>query len=107
MELKDASPGEVVNFVYKQPHTGAPKRVLARVDSKRSLDETEILRLNRTSDYREHDPEFKRTGTLVTCTLPGGRGRNFYAERSESCRKPTMGPAMFLVQDAIARIAGW
>lgn len=107
MELKDAEPGEIVNFTYKQPFSGPNKRYLAKIVGVRKLTQDEIMEIARKSDYRLLDDEFKRTETLVTCTLPGGKSRNFYAERSECCVKPPMGNLMYPIKDAIARVTGW
>lgn len=107
MELKEAQPGEIVNFTYKQPYSGEPKRHLARVKSLRKLDEDEIIRLTGNSKYRRDDGDFVRTETLVTCTLPGGITRNFYAERAEACVKPDMGEVMYIVMDIAKRICPW
>ena len=74
---------------------------------KAKLTQKEISDLEIKSRYRSDDDEFKRTETLVTCTLPGGKSRNFYAERTESCVKPPMGGMMYPIQDAIARVIGW
>jgi hypothetical protein len=107
MELKEALPGEIVNFTYKQPYSGEPKRHLARVQSVRKLDLAEIIRLGKSSKYREYDQEFVRTETLVTCTLPGGITRAFYAERAESCVRPNMGEVMYRVMDIAKRVCPW
>jgi hypothetical protein len=107
MELKEALPGDIVNFSYKQPYSGPSKRYLARVVEVRNLTPEEISRIAAKSDWRRGDQQFVRTDTLVTCTLPGGHSRNFYAERSESCIKPSMGHLMYPIQDLIARAIGW
>lgn len=107
MLLKDTEPGDIVNFSYKQPNSGPEKRYLAKVVNVRKLTPDEISVIAARSDYRENDPEFMRTETLVTCDLPGGNSRNFYAERSEGCVKPPMGHIMYPIQDAIARVIGW
>lgn len=107
MLLKEAEPGDIVNFSYKQPYSGSEKRYLAKVALVRKLTPDEILAIDARSDYREDDPAFVRTETLVTCTLPGGNSRNFYAERSEECVKPQMGHIMYPIQDVIARAMGW
>ena len=107
MELKDAEVGDVVNFRYKQPVSGPSKRFLAKVVAVRNLTPEEVANISSQSKYRRGDSEFHRTLTLVTCDLPGGKVRNFYAERSERCAKPFMGHASFMIQDAIARSIGW
>ena len=107
MDLKDASIGDVVNFKYRQPQPGDQKRYLARVEDVRNLSQEEIVHINSRSLYRKHDPEFARTMTLVTCSMPGGHTRSFYAERSDDCVKPNMGYVMYAIQDVIERIRPW
>lgn len=107
MKLKEAEPGDIVNFTYKQPLSGSGKRYLAKVVGVRKLTMEEIAEIASKSDYRAGDSEFHRTETLVTCTLPGGVSRNFYAERSEGCVRPPMGNIMYPIKDAIARVTGW
>lgn len=107
MELKEVEPGDVVNFTYRQPMSGSAKRFLAKVVEVRNLTPEEIAHLASQSKYRKGDPEFTRTSTLVTCSLPGGHVRNFYAERSESCVMPVMGRVSYTIQDLIARSMGW
>lgn len=107
MELKEAEPGDVVNFTYRQPVGGPARRYFAKVVEVRKLTEREIADIASKSRYRKGDPEFARTLTLVTCDLPGGKVRNFYAERTESCVMPVMGRASYTIQDLIARSMGW
>jgi hypothetical protein len=107
MELNNATVGEVVNFTYRQPVSGTARRFLAKVVEIKTLSPEEIKRMDGVSDYRRSDPEFKRTPTLVTCSLPGGQVRNFYAERTESCVRPIMGRISYTIQDIIARRMGW
>jgi hypothetical protein len=107
MELKDSKLGEVVNFTYRQPVSGTARRFLAKVMEIKGLSPEEIKRMDGVSEYRRSDPEFKRTPTLITCSLPGGHVRNFYAERTESCVKPIMGKISYTIQDIIARRMGW
>lgn len=107
MDLKDASVGDVVNFTYRQPQSGTHKRYLAKVEDVRNLSHEEIVQINSRSLYRKYDPEFERTCTLVTCSMPGGHTRNFYAERTEDCSKPSMGCVMYAIQDVIERIKPW
>lgn len=107
MELKEAEPGDVVNFTYRQPVGGPARRFLAKVVEVRSLTQEEIARITSRSKYRIGDSEFARSSTLVTCRLPGGQVRNFYAERSDSCVVPIMGQASYTIQDLIARSVGW
>ena len=104
MELKEASVGDIVNFTYSQPFTGNQTRHLAKVIGIRKLKAEEIAEIARKSNYRMFDSEFKRTETLVTCTLPGGICRNFYAERSDECFKPIMAGIMYMIKDMIARL---
>jgi hypothetical protein len=94
MNLKDAKIGSVYNFDYLQPQGGERKRHLAKVMEVRKLTENEIDRLN-TNDYRKNDPEFVRSETLLTCKMPGGEVRSFYAERTENCTRPLLGSILF------------
>lgn len=107
MELKEADPGDIVNFTYRQPVGGPARRYLAKVIEVRSLTQEEIANITAQSKYRRDDPEFARSSTLVTCRLPGGKVRNFYAERSDSCIMPVMAQASYTIQDLIARSVGW
>lgn len=107
MQLKDAEVGDIVNFTYRQPYSGGAKRFLAKVVSARTLTQEDIDRIRSRSDYRKEDHAFERSSTLVTCTLPGGDTRNFYAERTTDCHAPTMGETMFRIQDAIMRCIRW
>lgn len=93
--LGNATPGEVYNFVYQQPHHGDPERYLAKVIEVHTLDDNSIRRLNARSRYRANDPQFHRTRHLVTCEMPNGAVRNFYAERTTQVRKPIGGKALF------------
>jgi hypothetical protein len=93
--LASARPGEIYNFIYKQPLQGEPERYLARVVEVSTLDDYSIRRLNARSRYRANDPEFQRTRHLVTCEMPNGTVRNFYAERTENCRRPVGAKALF------------
>lgn len=86
--LTDAKIGEVYNFEYEQPLHGEPKRVLAKVvEPVHTLEDYTIRRLNAVSRYRRNDPEFKRTKHLVTCEMPDGNIRQFYAERTRNVRR--------------------
>jgi len=93
--LGNAAPGEVYNFIYEQPHHGDPERYLAKVLEVHTLDDNSIRRLNVRSRYRANDPQFQRTRHLVTCEMPNGTVRNFYAERTTNVRKPIGGKALF------------
>jgi hypothetical protein len=93
--LASAKPGEIYNFIYKQPLQGEPERYLAKVVEVHTLDDYSIRRLNARSRYRANDPEFQRTRHLVTCEMPNGTVRNFYAERTEKCRRPVGAQALF------------
>lgn len=94
--LAHAKVGEVYNFEYLQPHHGDPVRILARVvEPAYTLTDESIRRLNATSNYRVHDPEFKRTRHLVTCETPNGEIRNFYAERAKNVRRPLLAGLLF------------
>lgn len=87
--------GTVYNFRYLQPVTGTYERYLAKVINIRRLTNFEIDSLNFHSDYRLHDKEFIRTNTLVTCELPNGDIRNFYAERVQDCYKSIFGRLLY------------
>jgi hypothetical protein len=94
--LANAKVGEVYNFEYLQPHHGDPVRVLARVvEPAYTLSDECIRRLNSTSNYRNNDPEFKRTRHLVTCETPNGDIRQFYAERAKNVRRPLLAGLLF------------
>lgn len=83
--LASAKIGWVYNFDYSQPMSGETHRHLAKVVSVRKLTEEDIRRLSSNSNYRRWDSEFERTETIVTCRMPDGGHRNFYAERTENC----------------------
>jgi hypothetical protein len=93
--LKNARVGEIYNFSYEQPVKGDPERYLAKVLDVYTLDSNSIRRLNSRSPYRRNDPQFVRTNHLVTCEMPNGTVRNFYAERTRNCRKPLLAGALF------------
>ena len=94
--LSSARVGEVYNFEYEQPHKGEPKRVLAKViEPVHTLNDFEIRRLNARSAYRRNDPIFARTQHLVTCEMPNGEIRNFYAERAKNVRRSVIGGRFF------------
>lgn len=93
--LRNAKRGEVFNFTYQQPAAGDPERFLAKVLDVHTLDDATIRRLNARSRYRRDDPQFQRTSHLVTCAMPNGSVRNFYAERTTNCRKPLLAGAFF------------
>lgn len=93
--LASARVGDVCNFRYFQPLTGDYDRYLAKVVNIRKLDNFEIGRLNMTSDYRIFDKDFKRSPTLITCLMKNGDYRNFYAERSDCCKRSAIGGLLF------------
>lgn len=93
--LENASVGEVYNFDYQQPYSGDTTRHLARVVSVRKLAPNDIARITASSKYRAWDSSFVRTETMVTCLMPDGRYRNFYGERTTSCRKSLAGKFLF------------
>lgn len=93
--LQNAKIGEIYNFSYEQPVKGDAERYLAKVLDVHSLDNYSIQRLNAVSRYRKYDPQFVRTNHLVTCEMPNGTVRNFYAERTKNCRKPLMAGVLF------------
>jgi hypothetical protein len=75
--------------------TGDYERYLAKVVDVRKLTQAEISRLNWSSDYRAGDKEFKRSPTLVTCLMGNGDFRQFYAERSDLCRRSHLAGLLF------------
>jgi hypothetical protein len=93
--LASAHIGSVYNFRYQQPLTGDYERYLAKVVNVRKLTPHEISRLNWSSDYRAYDKEFKRTSTLITCVMGNGDFRQFYAERSDMCKRPLVAGLLF------------
>jgi hypothetical protein len=93
--LSNASIGSVYNFRYFQPMSGDYERFLAKVTNIRKLTNAEINRLNWSSDYRCNDKNFHRSNTLVTCVMADGKFRQFYAERSDMCKRTAVGSMMF------------
>lgn len=93
--LASARVGTVYNFRYIQPLTGDHERYLAKVVNVRKMDQFELGRLDFTSDYRRYDKNFVRTPTLVTCQMGNGDYRQFYAERSDMCRRPLVAGLLF------------
>ena len=93
--LVGARVGSTYNFIYEQPLTGTYDRYLARVKSVRKFTVDDVRRMNFTSNYRLHDKLFTRGNTLVTCELPDGTIRNFYAERTSSCRRSLTGGLLY------------
>lgn len=93
--LANAVIGTVYNFRYFQPLTGDYDRYLAKVVDVRKLNDSEISRLNWSSDYRAGDKNFYRSKTLVTCQMNDGSFRQFYAERSDMCRRSVVAGALF------------
>lgn len=89
--LAEAKIGQVFNFEYLQPLNGEPERYLAKViEPVATLDDSWIRIMNRRSNYRRNDPNFKRTNHLVTCKTIDGNIRQFYAERVINCRRPLL-----------------
>ena len=96
--LSNARVGEVYNFDYEQPLHGDHKRILAKViEPVYTLEDSTIRRLNRISYYRRNDPVFNRTKHLVTCEMPNGDVRQFYAERAKNVRRSVLGGQLFKV----------
>lgn len=96
--LIHASVGEVYNFDYKQPHHGESRRIMARVvEPVYTLSDSMIRKLNRNSYYRRNDPNFERTKHLVTCEMPNGDVRQFYAERASNVKRSAFGGRLFKV----------
>ena len=93
--LANATIGDVYNFRYFQPVKGTHERYLAKVVDIRNLDVWELGRLNMTSNYRRYDKDFHRSPTLVTCQMSNGECRQFYAERSDMCRRSAIGGLLF------------
>lgn len=93
--FNNPSVGCVYNFRYLQPVTGSYERYLAKVINVRRFTKFEIDSLNFHSDYRCNDKNFHRTGTLVTCVLPNGDIRNFYAERVKDCYRSLFGKLLY------------
>ena len=93
--LSNSSIGSVYNFRYLQPVTGTYERYLAKVINVRRFTKFELDCLNFHSDYRVHDKDFHRSNTLVTCVLPNGDIRNFYAERVEDCYRSIFGRLLY------------
>lgn len=87
--------GAVYNFRYFQPLTGDYDRYLAKVVAIRNMTKSEIARLNWHSVYRMSDKNFHRTNTLVTCEMSNGDYRQFYAERSDMCKRPLVAGLLF------------
>lgn len=99
--LTTAKVGEVYNFEYEQPYHGDSRRVLAKViEPVHTLNDYQIRKLNARSRYRANDPVFQRTHHLVTCEMPTGEIRQFYAERAKNVRR-TLIPGRF-VRTAVA-----
>lgn len=93
--LTNAVVGTVYNFRYKQPVTGTCKRYLAKVVKIRKLDSSQLSKLNWHSDYRWFDKKFQRSPTLVTCKMRNGEYRQFYAERSDMCKRTAVGNLLY------------
>jgi hypothetical protein len=93
--LANSRIGSVYNFRYFQPMSGDYERFLAKVTKIRKLTKDEISRLNWYSNYREGDKDFQRSPTLVTCLMGDGSFRQFYAERSDMCRRTAVGNLLF------------
>jgi hypothetical protein len=93
--LASANCGDVYNFRYFQPLSGDYERYLAKVIGVRNLTQSEISRLNWNSHYRVGDKDFKRSPTLVTCEMSNGDFRQFYAERSDMCKRSAVGSLLF------------
>lgn len=93
--LANARIGTVYNFRYFQPLKGEYERYLARVVDIRRLTQRELARLNWNSNYRVFDKNFKRSPTLVTCEMSNGDYRQFYAERSDMCKRSAIGGLLF------------
>lgn len=95
--LTNPTLGAVYNFRYFQPVTGTYERYLAKVVRVAKLTQYEINKLNWHSNYRVGDENFQRSNTLVTCLMADGEYRNFYAERSDMCRRSPIAGLLFRV----------
>lgn len=93
--LTNAVIGDVYNFRYFQPVTGTYERYLAKVIKVYKLTKDEIDRLNWSSNYRRYDSDFHRSPTLVTCQMSNGDYRQFYAERSDMCKRTLTGNLLY------------
>lgn len=93
--LANARIGDVYNFRYLQPLTGEYHRYLAKVVDVYKLTNAQIAKLNWNSNYRSSDKNFYRSNTLVTCLMNDGTFRQFYAERSDMCKRTPMAKIMF------------
>ena len=90
--LCEAKIGQVYDFEYLQPLNGERKRWKARVVEPVShFSNAKLEQMNRSSNYRRDDKDFKRTNHLVTCETQDGEYRQFYCERAVNCRKPLFG----------------
>lgn len=86
-DFNRARVGETYNLTYLQPVTGDKRRYRVKVMEVRPMTEEDILRLDRTSNYRRYDPNFERSGNLVTGMTRDGKIRNFYARRTSRVRR--------------------
>jgi hypothetical protein len=93
--LNNAHVGGVYSFRYLQPMMGEYDRHVVKVVKVRRLNPSDIVRLNYGSKYREYDGNFNRSETLVTCIMPNGEYRNFYAERSDWCYRKIGGRLLY------------
>lgn len=93
--LANAEVGKIYNFNYEQPYGGETKRHLAKVVRVKKLRDSDIMRINLSSNYRAGDSQFFRTKTIVTCQMPDGEYRNFYAERTDNCRRSSVVNLLF------------
>jgi len=100
--LSQANVGDVYNFDYMQPLHGQTKRMLARVVAVKKLTRERILQLHAESNYRRYEDQFERTETVLTCQMPNGNYRNFYAERAENCVRSNL--VKFLFWSGVARL---
>lgn len=84
--------GDVYHFEYEQPLNGERKRYFARViEPVYTIHDNWLNILNKRSNYRKNDSNFKRTNHIVTCKTGDGKIRQFYCERIKNCKKPLLG----------------
>lgn len=100
--LVAAKVGGIYNFDYCQPFSGETRRHLAKVVEVRKLTDADMARIHAQSNYRRWDSGFERTETIVTCQMPNGSYRNFYAERTENCTQSAL--SSFLFWSGVARL---
>lgn len=89
--MEKAKIGDVISFHYLQPHHEDAPRSKELVVDKYRMTEEAISRLNATSGYRKHDPNFMRNGDLIVTESPDGQHRQYYTGRGIMVRKHILG----------------